>query len=236
MPGLDTLRRFYPAILSVTSDDVEHYKNDQEAYEYILQLHQDLKRARKRGYRLEGWGDGYNPFTVIDLAHSGPPRYTDVMSTQYEMTMRANAWLGIGLFDIAEEYYKISIQLAAISNDKIATLQNGVNLAMCYLGAGDRQNAIKVCDDLLPATIEGTTNTILCQTGTIIRLALVGLQRPDLVIKVTADLSNTLRDAVQLDSLAYDIITDVYKFLKDISGLQNFQHDWNKLRAIVNGS
>lgn len=235
MPGLDTLRQFYPAILSVTSNDVERYRNDQQAYEYILQLHQDLKRARKRDYRLEGWGDGYNPFTIIDLAHSGPPQATDVMSTQYEMTIRANAWLGIGLWDIAEEYYKISIELASISNDKIATLQNGVNLAMCYLGAGDRQNTIKVCDDLLPATIEGKTDNILCQIGTILRVSLIGLQRPDLVIKVTSDLSNVLRNAARLDTLAYDIIVDIYKFLNDTPRLREFQGNWDKLKIIVDG-
>lgn len=234
MPGLDALRHLYPAILSITSDDVERYKSDQETYEFILQLLQDLKRARKREFRLEGWSNEYNPFTIIDLDHFGPPQYTDVMATQYEMTIRANAWLGIGLWSIAEEYYKISIQLASVSNDKIATLQNGANLAMCYLGAGDSQNAFKVCNNLLPATIEGRTNDILCQTGTIIRMALIGLQRHDLVIKVTSNLSDNFKTAVQLNMSAYNIIMNVYEFTKNLSGLQGFQRDWNELKRLYN--
>ena len=245
MPGQDALREFYPAILSLTLKDVERLsQGDPQVHAYLLRIYHDLLRARERT-QFEGWTYKHNPFTSIDLSGWMPPVFTDVMQTQYDMTLRANEWFGIGMWNLAEEYYKIAISLALVSNDVIAALQNGANLALCYLGSDDCRNAFRICAHLQPAAIQ-TQNTygteVLHQTGTITRMCLVKTRRYDLVAQETkrlrgissaSSLLSSSPDFGSLDVSIFRIIADVFQSIGHTDRLQIWQNEWRQLQDLV---
>lgn len=242
MPGEDGLRTFYPQILTITLEDVyEIAEGDPKVQFYLTTIYNDLIRAKNRQFEFEGWTNRFNPFLSIDLNVEGlPPMFTDEMQVQYNMTLRANEWFGIGVWSLAEEYYKIAINLALTSNDVIAALQNGANLALCYLGGNDCDNALRISKHLLPATIQSqnsyASSGLKHQITTTLRMCFVKSGKYDLAERKAKWLRNVSPNSTLLDGSINTIITDVLESINDIHKLQIWRNDWQKLQELNGGT
>lgn len=238
MPGLDAFRKLYPAILSITSDDVERLsQGDPKIHLYLMTIYHDVLRARMRAH-LEGWRYRHNPFASMDLSGWHPPVFTDVMQTQYDMTLRANGWLGIGMWNLAEEYYKIAISLAIVSNDAVAAFQNGANLALCYLAAGNCTNAFRVCDHLLEAGATQASDmylghNVINQASTIVRWCFAKTGKLDLLIQETHTMRGVPPKTASLDQSIFREIDDVFQAIDDTLSLRHWREEWRQLQDVV---
>jgi hypothetical protein len=236
MPGQDILKKFYPGILSITYEDVKRLsQGNSDLQSYLMRVYHDLMRAKRRT-QLEGWTYKSNPFVSMDLGGWTPPKFTDVMQMQYDMTLRANGWFGIGIWGLAEEYYKIAISLALVSNDVIATLQNGANLALCYLGAGDCENALQVCNDLLKVVTKTKVYgaEVFRQSETIRGMCLLELEKRDEVIRrVQGFIKFLLPEQLLPDESIFTIVAQVYETVGADERLYDYRLRWIELQNLV---
>jgi hypothetical protein len=244
MPGEDLLRGIYPNVLSVTYQDAERFAGrDPEQYLHWLSICHDLYRQRRRSVHdlqlhlvFEGWPYTGNPFEHMNFDQPMPPSFTSVMQTQNEMTIKGNAWLGIGVWGLAEEYYKVAIRLAIVSNDTVAALQNGANLALCYLAGGDCQNALRLCEQLINASIghedSFTAASVLGQAATIVRWCYFKTRQVHFALQHTAWLLAVAPQHADLDSSIFGIISGVWNAIGDQRAAENWTREWTELQEV----
>jgi len=245
MPGEDLLRKLYPNILSFTYQQAEEYgRSHPEQYLECLNTCHDLYRQRRRSIHnlqlhlvFEGWPYRENPFAQMNFDYPMPPSFTSVMQTQYDMTLNGNKWLGIGVWGLAEEYYKIAIRLCIVSNDTVAALQNGGNLALCYLAGGDCDNALRLCEQLINASIDHfdipTAADVFRQASTIVRWCYIKANQEYFAAQHTAWLLEVAPRHVSLDSSIFRIIDGVWDAIGDRKAAQSWKKEWDELQRLV---
>lgn len=245
MPGEDLLRDLYPQILNVSYHDVQEFAlNEQDEYLEWLTICHDLHRQRNRstGTRrldseFEGWPYQENPFMQMNFDQPMPPSFTDVMQIQYEMTVKGNRWLGIGVWGLAEEYYKIAIRLCIVSNDTVAALQNGANLALCYLAGGDCENALRLCEHLINASSDhfdnATAADVFGQASTIIRWSYIKTGKDYFAAQHTAWVLEIAPQHVSLDSSVHRIVDGVWNAIGDRDAAETWAREWADLQRIA---
>jgi hypothetical protein len=246
MPGEDRLREFYPDILTFTYQHAEKYgRSHPEQYIEWLNICHDLYRQRRRSVRslqshlvFEGWPYEENPFAQMNFDYPIPPS-TSVMQTQYDMTLNGNMWLGIGVWGLAEEYYKIAIRLCIVTNDTVAALQNGGNLALCYLAGGDCDNALRLCEQLINASIDHfddfTAADVFGQASTIVRWCYLKANQDYFAAQHTAWLLEMTPEHASLDSSVFRIIDGVWNTIGDHQAAEDWEREWAKLQEFTRG-
>lgn len=245
MPGEDLLRGLYPQILNLSYHDAQEFalREPDEYLEWLTICH-DLYRQRKRSVgnrrldsEFEGWPYQQNPFAPMNFGQPIPPSFTDVMQTQYEMTLKGNRWLGIGVWGLAEEYYKIAIRLCIVSNDTVAALQNGANLALCYLAGGDCENALRLCEQLINASSDhfgnATAADVFGQASTIIRWSYIKAGKDYFAAQHTAWVLEIAPQFVSLDPSVQRIVNGVWKAIGDHNAAENWAREWGELQSIT---
>jgi hypothetical protein len=238
MPGQDIFRNLYPQILQLQLSDVDRISQDDPQAQFFWQkVYYDLVRMRLRKGRLEGWRHNFNPFLSIDLDNPFPVGYNEDMEQQQDMTNRANSWLGIGAWCLAEEYYKTSISLAILSHDVVATLQNGANLALCYLAAGDSTNSLNICEDLLSA-MTSTNNRyvvsqIQSQVGTTIRMSLIQSGDGKKIKSEIQKLRKLSTRFTNLDESIFRIPAGIFEAINDKQRLHQWRKIWQQTQQMT---
>lgn len=245
MPGEDILRELYPDILTFTYQQAEEYgRSHPEQYLELLSICHDLYRQRRRSIHnlqlrlvFEGWLYRENPFAQMNFDQPMPPSFTSVMQTQYDMTLNGNKWLGIGVWGLAEEYYKIAIRLCIVSNDTVAALQNGGNLALCYLAGGDCDNALRLCEQLINASIDYFDNLtaadVFGQASTIVRWCYVKTNQEYFAAQHTAWLLEVAPSHVSLNSSIFRIIDGVWDAIEDLQAARDWRREWDELQKLT---
>ncbi len=244
-----SLRGIYPGILSITRADVTRLcseTHDPAMRLWLESTYKDVQRAKKHT-QLQGWNRGCNPlarnpFMAMDLANWGPDIPDDVLDATHGAIVRANSWLGVGVWTLAEEYFQKALSLAFKSNNVFAALQLGTNLGLCYVAAGDQDNALRVVNQALPVAIQIQNWNTVHRMGTIKRICLARAGRWDLVTVETQKLRGITRetDLASLDESAFEIIADIYQFTGDRHRLQAWKDEWSRLseniQALVTGT
>lgn len=245
MPGGDLLRSVYPGILSFTHEHAEEFgRADPEQYLAWLHIAHDLYRQRQRSLAapgmalaFEGWPYEHNLFADMNFEYPLPPSFTPVMQTQYDMTLNANMWFGIGLWGLAEEYYKAAIRLCTVSNDTVAALQNGANLALCYLAGADWENTLRLCQHLINASIDHldgpTAATVFQQASTILRWCYIKSGEAYFASQHTAWLLEVAPNLVSLDSSVFEIVREVWEATGDRQAERNWAKEWKDLQGLT---
>lgn len=233
-----SLRGMYPGILSITRADVNRLcseTHDPAMRLWLESIYEDVQRAKKRT-QLKGWSHGYdpfarNPFMAMDLTNWGPDISDDVLEATHEVIVRANSWWGVGVWTLAEEYFQKALFLAFRSNNVLAALQVGANLGLCYVAAGDQDNALRMVNQALPAAIQIQNWYTVHRMGTIKRICLARAGRWDLVTVETQKLRGITHetDLASLDESAFEIVADIYQFTDDRHRLQAWKDEWSKL-------
>jgi len=237
MPGEDLLRKLYPDILSFTYQRAEEYgRSHPEHYLDLLNICHDLYRQQRRS-KFEGWPYRENLSEQMNFDRPMPPSFTSVMQIQYDMTLNGNKWLGIGVWGLAEEYYKIAIRLCLVSNDTVAALQNGGNLALCYLAGGDCDNALRLCEQLINASIDHFDNPtaadVFGQASTIVRWCYIKTNQEYFAAQHTAWLLEVAPRHASLDLSIFRIIDGVWDAIGDRQAARDWRREWDELQKLT---
>lgn len=238
MSNMESLRSLYPTILSITRADMDRLRaelaGDPAVEAWLTSKYFDVQRARKRS-GFEGWAYQNNPFTSMDLSEWGPLIPDDVLDATHEMIVRAYSWLGIGSWHLAEEYFKVALSLAFVSNNVMAALQVGANLGMCYLGGKDYDNALRVIEQAFPASIKTSNWNTAHRMGTIKRMCYASTGQWRLVKDETQKLKRITNEAslASLDRAVFDTIEDILSFIRDSQNLQAWRKTWDELERRI---
>jgi len=180
---------------------------------------------------LEGWTTETNHFVAMDTSVSFgdvciPP---DVLSPTHHMVSKALAWLGIGMWVIAERYYRTVLFMDFASNNYLSALICGANLGLCYLGGGDTASAYRLTTQLLPLAIR--TNNIYPGTriATINRFSLGQMGDWAEAWRETERLQPGGFSAVDDD--VSQILTGVWQAINDRSSLLAWGKQWKHFKT-----
>ena len=230
-----SLRSVYPEIFHMTYTGLNRWLSEihePELRAWLESVYKDAQRAMHQT-QLKGWSLQFNPFLAMDLDnwHSDIPDNT--LSATHDMIVKANAWLGIGVWTLVEEYFQKALYLAFKSNNFMAALQVGVNLGLSYLAAGDDDSALRLISQALPAAVQIKNWSTVHRMGTVQRLCLARTGRWDLVAQETQKLRQMTQEAdlASLEEFAFEIVADIYRFTDAPSNLRAWEDEWRKLKA-----
>ena len=232
MPGEDTFWSDYPAIMQMTIHDVERNSTDPKARRSWLEVYRDLERARARP-GVVGWKHTRNPFVLSGLSSDVPDPLTPWQKDQYKFTLHANAWFGIGVWSLAEEYYRLVIDMASCKRDGISVLQNAATLGLCYLGAKDYVSSARINQHVFEVAIklEGYCYTVVApQASTQLRLTLLASGQAERLSMVNSQIRQLDPKLAQVDPSVHSMLASVFRATNDTMGLQ----EWDSLFARLN--
>jgi hypothetical protein len=235
VPGEELLRNLYPEVLHLTEAEVHvRAERDPATRAFLLSIYEDLQWARSRS-GLRGWVARSNPFLRLDLSAASALRLRSAKFRQSAWTVRANAWFGIGIWILAERYYKRAIHNAVARNDAGVALDTGVRLGLVYLGAGQGLTGLYLARHLQQATdrlsgayrkrMSGPAVTVLC-----LALLMTGQYRE---AEMAGQRLRQVNSGLAVDETIYRLLADTLWATGQAAELERWQESWWDLRRIV---
>ena len=236
MGNTDTFRIFYPAILTLTYEELAELcqKLDPSSIIFWTGVYLDLQRNRKYA-RFEGWYYPYNPFLAMDTSFNvnDRPIPEDVLSATHHMVAKALAWLGIGVWPIAEKYFKTALSINFTTHNIESALICGANLGLCYLAGEDIESAYNLTEQLLPLAIETHHTYPGTRIATIKQICLARCNKWQDLVQENSNLKKIGFD--RLDDSLNDILIDIYESTGLNLALTVWSREWEDMQKLLAG-
>lgn len=236
MSGENLFRKAYPAILNLTIDQVHRFATNDETLDRWLRVYRDLQLLRERS-TVVGWNPGANPFAGRRLSSDAPKEWSGWTESHSNFTEWANGWFGIGIWAVAERYYKLVIEMAASNHDGIAALFNATNLGLCYLGSQDYDSAIHLCNHLLEVTPELNgflRSSVGAAAATELRIALIDAGRAEEIPGVNRRIRSMEANWLSPDDSVFRMLASVFEATSNSVELQRWQRRWATFVSLAN--
>lgn len=220
-------------IWELEGEIVSNYVNGDPDFPAQVQFLKGLYRDHYRYKKVQsfrGWNYSYNPYFAIELdnpmSHTlTPPEMLEVM---HHSITKGHAYLGIGFWTSAEEYYQLALSIAFVTHNMPAVFQISLHLSQCYLYGDDNINAFRIGKHCLPAAIHADNYLTIDRLFTVMAFALLRVNRVDTIQELVSRYKRN-----HLNKRILDDGKEIYEFRQDIKRIRALELDWQRLNDIM---